>query len=232
MYDPRNNLAVDITVSGPWWDYGAECLLWTAEQNRSIMGYETVGLSTQPTNWSGSQGDPQLTQSVPMMWVGSGDEVRFFVDWMLMAKSSGIRREGLEVGYPASDAHAIAVGACTDSAIRSYYSQYGPKLDFVAPSNGGAKDKGITTTDRMGKAGANPGNYSFDFGGTSAATPLASGVAALILSANPNLTAEEVRTTMRQTCQKIGETPYTDGRNDYYGYGRLDAEAAVKAARN
>lgn len=229
MYDPRNNLAVDISVSGPRWDYGGECLLWAAEQNRAIIGEERVSISSEPVDWSGSQGDPELSGSIPLMWVGSGDEVRFFVDWMLMAKSSGIRRESLEVSYPASNAYAIAVGACTDAAVRSYYSQYGPKLDFVAPSNGG--EKGITTTDRMGQTGNDPNNYSFEFGGTSAATPLASGVAALILSANPGLTAEQVRTIMRQTCQKIGDTPYTDGRNDYFGYGRLDAEAAVKAAQ-
>jgi subtilisin family serine protease len=228
-YDPHNNLAIDITASGSGSDYGGLCMLWTADETRAIIGQDTAGSSTQPVDWSGSQGSPELTQSIPLMWVGSGDEVRFFVDWTLLGKFSGIRKESLEVSYPASNSYAIAVGACTDAAVRSYYSQYGPKLDFVAPSNGG--EKGITTTDRMGAAGDDPGNYSFEFGGTSAATPLASGVAALILSANPNLTAEQVRTTMRQTCHKIGDTPYTDGRNDYYGYGRLDAEAAVKAAR-
>lgn len=228
-YDCRNNLAVDISVSGSGSDYGGLCFLWTADETRAIIGEEADGISAQPTDWSGSQGSPEVTQSIPLMWVGSGDEVRFFVDWTLLGKFSGIRKESLEVSYPANSPYAIAVGACTDAAVRSYYSQYGPKLDFVAPSNGG--EKGITTTDRMGEAGSDPNNYSYDFGGTSAAAPLASGVAALILSANPNLTVEEVRATMRQTCRKIGETPYTDGRNDYYGFGRLDAEAAVKAAK-
>jgi subtilisin family serine protease len=226
-YDPRNNLAVDICVTASGTDTGGWTMLWTADETRAIVGQDTSATS-QPLDWSGSQGSAELTQSVPLMWVGSGDEVRFFVDWSLVGKFSGIRRESLEVTYPANNVHAIAVGACTDAAVRSYYSQYGPKLDFVAPSNGG--EKGITTTDRMGAAGDDPGNYSFEFGGTSAATPLAAGVAALVLSANPNLTAEEVRTIMRQTCHKIGESPYTDGRNDYYGYGRIDAEAAVKAA--
>lgn len=227
-YDPRNNLAVDISVSGSGTDDGAYCFLWTADETRAIIGEETYGISTQPTDWSGSQGSPEVTQSVPLTWFGSGDEVRFFMDWSLVTKFSGIRKESLEVAYPANSPYSIAVGACTDAALRSYYSQYGPKLDFVAPSNGG--DKGITTTDRMGAEGSDPSNYSFDFGGTSAATPLASGIVGLVLSANPDLTAEQVRTILRQTCQKIGDTPYTDGRNDYFGYGRLDAEAAVKAA--
>jgi len=226
MYDPRYNLAVDISISASGTDYGGLCMLWTADQTRAIIGEEVSGVS-QPTDWSGSQGNAELTRSVPLMWLGSGDEVRFFVDWFLARKFAGIRRESLEVSYPANSPYAIAVGACTDAGERSYYSQYGPKLDFVAPSNGG--EKGIATTDRMGEAGDEPGNYSFTFGGTSSATPLASAVAALMLSKDSNLTAEEVRTTMRQTCQKIGDTPYVSGRNDYYGYGRIDAEAAVKA---
>lgn len=228
MYDPNYNLAVDISISGSGTDSGGLCMLWTADQTRAVIGQEATA-NSRPTDWSLSQGSPELTQSVPLMWFGSGDEVRFFVDWSLTYKFSGIRRESLEVVYPASSPYAIAVGACTDAGVRSYYSQYGPKLDFVAPSNGGQKE--ITTTDRTGEAGADPGNYSHTFGGTSAATPLASAVAALLLSRNSTLTAEEVRATMRQTCQKIGDTPYTDGRNDYYGYGRIDAEAAVKAVR-
>ena len=82
----------------------------------------------------------------------------------------------------------------------------------------------------MSSKGSDPGNYSQSFGGTSAATPMAAGVAALMLSRNPNLTAAQIRTLMRQTCQKIGDDPYTDGRNDHYGYGRIDAQAAVVAA--
>ncbi len=228
MYDPTYNLAVDISMSASGTDYGGLCLLWTADQTRAIIGQDSSG-SKQPTDWTGLQGNAEVTQSVPLMWFGSGDEVRFFIDWLLADKYSGIRRESLEVSYPANSPYAIAVGACTDAAVRSYYSQYGPKLDFVAPSNGG--DKGITTTDRMGEPGEEPGNYSFTFGGTSAATPLASAVAALLLSKNSSLTAEEIRMTMRQTCQKIGSTPYVSGRNDFFGYGRVDAEAAVKAAR-
>jgi subtilisin family serine protease len=82
----------------------------------------------------------------------------------------------------------------------------------------------------MGPNGDDPNNYSQNFGGTSAATPLASGVAALMLSRNPQLTADRIRTLLQQTCAKIGDEPYTAGRNDYYGYGRIDAKAAVTAA--
>jgi subtilisin family serine protease len=181
-----------------------------------------------PLDWHGTNGNATLSNWVPLMWLGSGDEMRFFIDGMLQAKASGVAQSAAGVTYPAQNPYTVAVGACTDFARRSDYSQYGADLDFVAPSSGGLK--GIFTTDRMGPQGDNAGNYSPSFGGTSAATPLTSGVAALMLSRNPNLTADRIRTILRQTCQKIGDDAYTNGRNDHYGYGRIDAQAAVTAA--
>ena len=134
-------------------------------------------------NHCATSGPPQLSNWVPMMWLGSGDELRFFVDGMLAAKASGVAQSVAGVSYPASNQYTVAVGASTDFGRRSDYSQYGADLDFVAPSSGGLKD--IFTTDRTGIKGDDPNNYSPYFGGTSAATPLASGVAALMLSRNP-----------------------------------------------
>ncbi len=51
-----------------------------------------------------------------------------------------------------------------------------------------------------------------------------------MLSRNPDLTASRIRTILRPTCRKIGDEPYPVGRNDCYGYGRIDAQAAVTAA--
>lgn len=154
--------------------------------------------------------------------------MRLFIDGILTTKTSGVAQPKSGIAYPASNQDTIAVGASTDFGLRSDYSQFGADLDFLAPSSGGRK--AISSTDRTGAKGDDPNNYSHSFGGTSAATPLASGVAALMLSRNPGLTASRIRTILRQTCQKIGDEPYPAGRNDYYGYGRLDAQAAVTAA--
>ena len=144
------------------------------------------------------------------------------------------------ISYPASLKETIAVGASTNRDVRSSYSNYGTGIDFVAPSSGGTLR--IETTDVMGKAGYNKtvkGNYckaadSTGFGGTSSATPLAAGVGALMISVNPNLTADEVRTIMRDTCDKIdkGNADYNNqGWSKEYGYGRVNAAEAVKAAK-
>jgi hypothetical protein len=146
------------------------------------------------------------------------------------------------VAYPASLLSTIAVGASTDCDYRADYSQYGPELDFVAPSSGGISN--VMTTDRTGAQGystfsGTSGNYMTNFGGTSAAAPLAAGIGALLLSVNPQLTAEEIRQLLRTTADKIGSVPYADSpdgtvgpysSNEYYGYGRIDAEAAVRTA--
>jgi subtilisin family serine protease len=57
----------------------------------------------------------------------------------------------------------------------------------------------------------------------SAATPIAAGVAALMLSVEPNLTSEEVRHYLCRSARDLG----APGRDDYYGWGRVDARAAL-----
>lgn len=130
--------------------------------------------------------------------------------------------------YPACHELTIAVGASSYYDYRCDYSGYPP--EFVAP--GGDDPHYIMTTDRMGDAGyANqnddPCNYTFS-SGTSLAAPLAAGVGALMLSADAGLTAEEIRLIMRRNCNKIGGVPYdANGWNQYYGYGRINAQKTL-----
>ncbi|MCK4825798.1 S8 family serine peptidase, partial [bacterium] len=144
------------------------------------------------------------------------------------------------INYPASVPEAIAVGASTNQGKRAWYSCYGAGIDFVAPSGGGTKE--IFTTDiSIPNRGYNTGDISMgdpaglycnSFSGTSSATPLAAGIAALILSANPNLTQDKVRQIMRNTADKIDGNYNTNGWSTEYGYGRVNAYKAVKAAPN
>lgn len=146
--------------------------------------------------------------------------------------------EHAPVGYPASDPNAIAVGASTDTGELAWYSNVGPEIDFVAPSNGGVQ--GIFTTDlsypgrgyNLGRAdrGGKDGLHTNDFGGTSSATPLAAGVGALMLSVNPKLDREELRGILRATSDKIGSGYDANGHSHEFGCGRINAALAVGAA--
>ena len=95
------------------------------------------------------------------------------------------------IGFPSSDERAFAVGASNYCGRRSGYSNYGHGIAFLAPSDD-VRRQGITTTDvHLRTKGYAPGSaYCDDFGGTSSATPLAAGIAALMLSVNPSVALE------------------------------------------
>jgi len=70
------------------------------------------------------------------------------------------------------------------------------------------------------------GYYFITFGGTSAATPHAAGVAALLLSVNPFLTPEDISRIMQTTGVEMG----VSGKDNRYGAGRLNAYTAYQEA--
>lgn len=128
------------------------------------------------------------------------------------------------VSYPGNNPNVIAVGAITNTGNRASYSNRGSSLDISAPSNGGTAS--VYTTDRQGSAGYASGNYTSTFGGTSAACPLVSGVAALVLSTNGNLTSAQVQSILETTADDMG----TSGFDVSFGHGRVNAHQAVLAA--
>jgi hypothetical protein len=76
-------------------------------------------------------------------------------------------------------------------------------------------------------------DYADNFGGTSSACPGAAGTAALILSVFPELTWQQVRDIIKDTCEKIDQAngQYdAQGHSKLYGFGKIDAEKAVKRA--
>ncbi len=133
-------------------------------------------------------------------------------------------------GYAAYSG-VLGVTAVNDQGVKSGYSSYGPTVDCCAPSNGGVN--GVTTTDRLGNVGYDNGDYTDDFGGTSSASPTAAGVMALILSANPMLTRAEAIDVLLTTTDIVDPANGNydiNGHSDWYGYGRVNAAAAVAEA--
>ena len=146
----------------------------------------------------------------------------------------------------------------------SSFSNYGPRLGIMAPTSGGEKSGNkfidrIWTTDNFiaptcstpgtsgchDKAGWTPdhvmaggdgwwGKYSYRFSHTSSAAPLVSGVAAVVLEANPNLTAVELRDILVNTADRVSKSDAkydsVTGHSNYYGFGRVNALRAVAAA--
>jgi subtilisin family serine protease/subtilisin-like proprotein convertase family protein len=164
-------------------------------------------------------------------------------------------------GY-ASHPDVIAVSACTSLNKKAVYSNWGTGISICAPSDNarpklwfeqfGNLDTGPTisatlpgrvvwTSDRLGPAGRS-GDFT-EFGGTSSACPVIAGVAALVLSVNPNLTAREVKQILQDTADKIRDDSLdlqlgyrkgsynANGHSEWFGYGKVNAFKAVKAAQ-
>jgi hypothetical protein len=112
----------------------------------------------------------------------------------------------------------------------SSYSFYGPNAFMSAPTNGN-NGVGITTATVSTLDGQSLQNgYTSGFGGTSSAAPLSAGICALLLSANPNLSVEQIRSIFKQTTDKIASGYDAGGRSQFLGYGRINALRAVKMA--
>lgn len=159
----------------------------------------------------------------------------------------------------------LAVSATTSLGKKAAYSNWGDAIAVAAPSNNAPPGMwlpeagyiftgpevrtalpglGVVTSDRQGPSGYEAGDLTRTFGGTSSACPVVAGVAALMLSVNPFLTASDVRQILQDTADKLVDsapdpqlglrygTYNANGYSRWFGYGKVNAARAVKAARD
>jgi subtilisin-like proprotein convertase family protein len=138
-------------------------------------------------------------------------------------------------GY-ANSPYTIAVGAVGANGKAASYSEPGANVWLSAPSQGDI-GPGIFTTAR--RVGDDPTRYfQRNFGGTSAAAPIVSGVAALLLEARPELSWRDVRAILAMTSTRV-DPDHEDWQknglglwvNHQFGHGMVNAEAALNLAR-
>jgi len=123
------------------------------------------------------------------------------------------------VSYPAISPYTIAVGAVDMEANVASYSNGGTGLDLVAP--GGAK---IVPEDAILQETFDASGFDyFYYIGTSMASPHVAAAAAMLYAENPNITPEEVRTTLTATAYDRGASGYDSD----YGYGLLQVADAL-----
>jgi serine protease len=116
-------------------------------------------------------------------------------------------------------ANVIAVGAVDRQANHFSYSNYGAGLTISAPSD-------VVAAESILSGNTVSFDYTKQSGGTSSAAPNVTGVASLVWSANPNLTAAQVREVIASSAYDLGNAGY----DTLYGAGLVNADAAVRRA--
>lgn len=112
-----------------------------------------------------------------------------------------------------ADPALVVVSATTSTDARASFSSYGAAVSLAAPGSG------IWTTGRNGTYASK--------NGTSFASPVAAGVAAMMMAARPDLRPDTIQSLLYTTAVDLGAA----GRDMYFGHGRVNAAAAVAAAK-
>jgi thermitase len=166
--------------------------------SKAIIYAADRGVRVANLSWDGIGGSSSIKAAAQYMKDKGG--------LVVIAAGNNNRNEG----FTPSTAF-IAVSATGSTDVRTSWSSYGSFVSLSAPGIN------IYSTTKSGYA---------NWLGTSVASPVVAGVVALVMSANPDLTPEQVEDVLFSTAVDLGAA----GRDMYYGYGRVDAYAAVVAA--
>ncbi len=188
-------------------------------------------------SWGMPPNDDVATEILFAYWGGKA---------MFFSAGNESRNSAEGVSFPASLPYVMAVGA-TDQWDRVWnYSNKGDSIDVMAPS-GGYGGGNLFSLDGVRNTGYVPAlyqcapqtenNYMCGFGGTSGACPQVAGIAALILSVRPDLQngssfqVQELYQLIKVSAEdQLGDTSDTPGWDRYYGWGRVNAKAALDSA--
>jgi serine protease AprX len=200
----------DGGTSGPS-DVVAQAVDWCV-QNRARYGIDVVTMSLSSSD--PSNGQDLLSRAVDRA-VAAG---------LVVCVAAGNDGPGPEtIGSPSAAAGAITVGNMVDLGKGGFA--------LVPSSSRGPTEDGRVKPDLCAPgyeilaAKANSTGYT-RMTGTSMACPFVAGVAALVLQADPSLSPEQVKTILKETAVHFG----TEGENNDFGAGRLDAYAAIARA--
>lgn len=178
-------------------------------------GNGSSAILAEGIRWATDKGAGVISASL-----GGSEPLQALKDAVDYARSKGVvvvaavGNHNSSVYYPAAYPGVIAVGATDTNDARAAYSNKGPELDLMAPGGGGAS--GIVSTVR--------GGYGEKYG-TSMAAPHVAGVVALMRSAVPAATPDEILAALARTSLDIG----TPGRDNLTGAGLVHAAYAITA---
>ncbi|MDF3057946.1 MAG: propanediol utilization protein [Rariglobus sp.] len=227
----------------------------TDQEDAEAMAWENDVIQIKNNSWGPVDDMPWILADAGPLWktaVATGTSTGRDGLGTIYVWASGNGRtlgdQSSKDGY-ASNRHVIAVGAITNRGVAASFSEGGAHLVTSAP---GDASLGLVTTDLTGSQGYNNGSksgelndaqYTQTFNGTSAATPVVSGVIALMLEANPNLGWRDVKEILLRSSKQVqptssdwvtrnGGQPSLPAikHHPLYGGGLINAQAATTLA--
>lgn len=196
-----------IGVSGMGWNLGHRIM----RVSNSSGGGAALSTLTHAARTASDVGDKVASVSYSGVTSGGVDSTGQYLraNGSLLVWAAG--NAGSQMNGNRDDA-VIVVGATTVNDNLSGFSNYGSFVDLVAPGSG------VYTT-------SNGGDNSYaSVSGTSFSCPLTAGLCALIWSADPNLSPDDVEQILRNSCDDLGAV----GLDDTFGYGRINLFEAME----
>jgi type VII secretion-associated serine protease mycosin len=165
--------------------------------------------------WAADQGAQVINMSL-----GSTAQVSALTNAIAYARAKGVvviasagnsREKGSPTNYPGADPGVVAVAATDSSDTYASYSNQGSYVDLAAPGSG------IISTY--------PGGRYVSMSGTSMAAPHVAALAALLKASDPTANPDRIEQAMQSSAVDLGAA----GKDADYGYGRINAVAALAA---
>jgi thermitase len=189
-------------VGSVWSLYGS---IWHLARWKEAKGYA----HTIPVNFS--VGGPNASQfAIDMVEHGLQNGI-------VMVAASG-NDGGALYGYPAAYAGVVAVGATDLNDRRAPWSNGGGHISVVAPGHGVISCEGII-------AGVH--NVYENYSGTSMAAPHVTGLMGYMLTFNPDLGPDQLKTYIERCADPVGGAGFSEG----YGWGRINVLRTIQAVR-
>lgn len=196
-----------VGVAGVNWNVS----IMPVRVSNQSSGNSTIEYLTRGARWAAENGAKVINTSysgVSNEAIGtSGTYIRGLgALWFYAAGNNGANLSGFD------HADVVVVGASDSNDNRASFSAYGLAVDVFAPG--------------VGVLSTVPGNGYESWNGTSMATPVACGIAALVWSARPDLTSLQVEQFLSWGCDDLGPA----GNDTDWGWGRVNAYRAVAQA--
>lgn len=232
----RNNGANIISCS---WGYNSDnpnlypvirdAILLATTQGRNGLGCIVVFSAGNNANRvAGNNGYVQFPANVDIpgvLTVGASDRDDWQANYSPTSNPNSSNNQIIDIVAPSHRAYSCQIAGETGEA----WSIDIPGNDGYNPVH--ANDCQNSVLPGIGtilpNTGTNNLSYTGRFGGTSYSCPQVAGVAALMLSINPNLTQQQVFDILTNNADRVGGYVYTNGRSNELGFGRLNANRAV-----